>query len=622
MKWFVDLATRTKLFLSFGLMIVFMLVVIGAAYIGLTTLRQSQETLFRDDFLPSIELLKLRSSQNRAHAQLLEMMMIEDRARQQELERDIAAKSREVDAGLKLVAASLQGRTRELQQFDELVAALTEYRKVREQQISLIYGEKSVEAENLDATVQDKLYNRVRTIAVDLGNTAIAQATERVAAANARAERLAQIFLGISILAFVLGIVVALYLSRIIANPLREITTAAQRIASGDLEVAIRNNDREDEVGNLTQAFATMVRYLNEMASISRQIAGGDLAVTVSPVSSRDVLGSAFADMTGYLREMAAVSRQVSEGDLTVTVMPVSDKDILRNAFASMLANRRRINQEISDGVNVLASSASEILASTTQIAAGMSETATSVTETTATVEQIKQTALLSSKKSRGVSENAQRSALVAEQGKSTVSETINGINHIRELMETVAESVVMLSDQTQAIGEIITVVTDLAQQSNLLAVNAAIEASKAGEHGKGFAVVAQEIKSLADQSKQATEQVRKILGDIQKATGKSVLAAEQVSKAVEGGVKQTAESGESIRKLAESISEAAQAAEQIAVSSQQQLAGMEQVALAMENIKQATHQNVLGTKQAEQAAHTLNELGQKLKETVSRFKV
>ncbi|HSO08453.1 MAG TPA: MCP four helix bundle domain-containing protein, partial [Desulfoprunum sp.] len=219
MKWFVDLATRTKLFLSFGLMIVFMLVVIGAAYLGLTTLRQSQETLFRDDFLPSIELLKLRSSQNRAHAQLLEMMMIEDRARQQELEQDIAAKSREVDAGLKLVAASLQGRSRELQQFDELVAALTEYRKVREQQISLIYGEKSIEAENLDATVQDKLYNRVRAIAVDLGNTAIAQATERVAAANARAERLAQIFLGISILAFVLSIVVALYLSRIIANP-------------------------------------------------------------------------------------------------------------------------------------------------------------------------------------------------------------------------------------------------------------------------------------------------------------------------------------------------------------------------------------------------------------------
>jgi len=228
---------------------------------------------------------------------------------------------------------------------------------------------------------------------------------------------LSRTFIGISILVFVLSLVIALYLSRIIANPLREITTAAQRIASGDLEVAIRGNDRQDEVGSLTQAFATMVRYLQEMAAISRQIAGGDLTVAVRPVSDRDVLGNAFADMTGYLQEMAAVSKQVSEGDLTVVVTPVSDKDILRNAFASMLDNFRRINEDVCDGVNVLASSASEILTSTTQIAAGMSETAASVTETTATVEQIKQTALLSSKKSRGVSETRRNRCMLPNRG-------------------------------------------------------------------------------------------------------------------------------------------------------------------------------------------------------------
>lgn len=244
------------------------------------------------------------------------------------------------------------------------------------------------------------------------------------------------------------------------------------------------------------------------------------------------------------------------------------------------------------------------------------------MTETTATVEQVKLTALLSSKQSQDVSENARRAAVVAEQGYTTVSETMAGIQHIRELMVTVAESVVLLSEQTLAIGEIITVVNDLAQQSNLLAVNAAIEASRAGDHGKGFAVVATEIKSLADQSRQATDQVGKILGDIQKAASRSVLAAEQVSRAVDGGVRQTAESGEAIRRLAETIGQAAQAAEQIAVSSQQQLAGMEQVAIAMANIKQASQQNVDGTIQVEQAAHCLNELGQKLKETVSRFRV
>jgi methyl-accepting chemotaxis protein len=129
---------------------------------------------------------------------------------------------------------------------------------------------------------------------------------------------------------------------------------------------------------------------------------------------------------------------------------------------------------------------------------------------------------------------------------------------------------------------------------------------------------VAQEVKSLADQSRQATAQVRAILGDIQKATSAAVLATEQGNRAVEAGVKQSAETGESIRLLAESIMEAAQAATQIAASSQQQMVGMDQVALAMENIKQASMQNVAGARQAEIAAHDLNELGQKLNHLIA----
>ena len=213
--------------------------------------------------------------------------------------------------------------------------------------------------------------------------------------------------------------------------------------------------------------------------------------------------------------------------------------------------NLRTLNQQVREAANVLASSVGEILALTTQLASVSSETAASVNETTTTVEEVKQTAQLSAEKSRSVSEGAQRAASVAQQGNTAVARTVEGINHIRELMESVGESIVELSEQTQAIGEIMAVVNDLAQQSNLLSVNAAIEAAKAGEHGKGFAVVAQEIKSLADQSKEATGQVRTILGDIQKATSTSVLAAEQVSKAVEGSVSQAAESGEAIRKLA-----------------------------------------------------------------------
>ena len=372
-------------------------------------------------------------------------------------------------------------------------------------------------------------------------------------------------------------------ITRNISGPLNEISGVAEKIAVGDLSVVVPASDRGDEVGSLYRIFSRMTRSLQEMAGIAKQIAASDLRMQVKPQSEKDVLG---------------------------------------NAFALMVANLRRTTGELSDGVNVLASSASEILASTTQVASGAAETGTAISETTATVEEVKQTAQAASQKAKYVSDTAQKATQIGQAGKKSVDASIEGMKRIQTQMESIAESVVKLSEQGQAIGEIIASVNDLAEQSNLLAVNAAIEAAKAGDQGKGFAVVAQEVKSLAEQSKQATSQVRGILGEIQKATTAAVLATEQGSKAVEAGMKQSSEAGESIRQLADSITESAQAASQIAASSQQQVVGTDQVALAMENIKQASAQNVAGTKQAENAAHNLHELGQKLKLLGGQYKV
>jgi hypothetical protein len=273
----------------------------------------------------------------------------------------------------------------------------------------------------------------------------------------------------------------------------------------------------------------------------------------------------------------------------------------------------------VSEGADTLSASASELTASVVQIVSSTTETATAVSETTATVEEVKQTVQLANQKAKQVSDGAQQTAQVAQSGRQAVEEMIGGMNRIREQTASTAESIVKLSEQSQVIGEIIATVNDLAEQSNLLAVNAAIEAAKAGDQGKGFAVVAQEIKSLAQQSKQATAQVRAILGDIQKATGAAVMATDLNGKAVEAGVQQSDAAGEAIRMLEESIVEAAQAALQIVASSQQQLVGMNQVALAMDNIKQANTQNMAGIRQAEAAAQNLHELGIKLKQLVEK---
>jgi methyl-accepting chemotaxis protein len=219
------------------------------------------------------------------------------------------------------------------------------------------------------------------------------------------------------------------------------------------------------------------------------------------------------------------------------------------------------------------------------------------------------------------VADTAQRTAQISQAGTQTTQESIDAMQRIQEQMNSIAGSIVQLSEQGQAIGEIIATVNSLAEQSNLLAVNASIEAAKAGEQGKGFVVVAQEVKSLAVQSKQATAQVRTILGEIQRATTAAVRNTEQGSREVEVGGKLSESLGDAVRSLADNIETAAQAATQIAASAQQQMVGMDQVALAMQNIQDATSQSLASTRQTESAAQNLHQLGLKLQKIVEQYR-
>lgn len=329
--------------------------------------------------------------------------------------------------------------------------------------------------------------------------------------------------------------------------------------------------------------------------------------------------------ITGRLKTAVNIAEQVASGDLTVNVPSEKRQDevgVLVQALHRMVGNLQDQTRRIKEGVNSLDSTAREISVSATQIASSASETGTAVSETTTTMDEFSKTAQVSNQKARDVADTAQQTAQISQDGKKATEITIDRMSDIQERMATIGESIMTLSEQSQAIGELIGAVNDLADQSNLLAVNASIEASKAGEQGKGFTVVAQEIRSLAEQSKQATVQVQRILSDIQKATSSVVMAAEQGNKAVEAGVNQSKQAGESILALSSSVMESAQAAAQIAVSSQEQLVGVEQVVTAMENIKQASAQNTASTKQLEATALALTDLGQGLKESADQYKV
>lgn len=583
MNAYLNLKTATKLGLVFGLLLVMFVAVMLFAQRGMELLQESQQRLSEEQ-LSSLSTIKdLRIDINTARAILLAASLTEeqDSAGNVVKENEVLALSRANQLRLDRLKEQNRGNPEVYQILLDMEQALERLHGLNDRIIQLLKADRYTEAHGLLLETRQPIY-QLRDLG-DLGTQLIEDAKNELLLANLKLiDRQRQITLAAGSGSLILVIALTWLTTRAIAQPLSQLTRLADRIAVGDFMAQASLEDRKDEVGDLSQAFGRM---------------------------------------RNYLREMAEKAEQVAQGDLTVVVTPRSDQDVLGKTFNTMVANLQEITADLQEGTSVLATSSQEILSSTSQVSSSAQETATSISEITTTVEEVKQTASMASQKAKHVTDAAQRTANVSKEGRQSVEAFIESMANIREQMQAVADSIVRLSEQSQSVGDIVASVSDLAEQSNLLGVNASIEAVKAGEHGKGFSVVAQEVKSLAAQSRQATAQVRTILMDIQKAMSNAVMVVEQSDKSVEGGYQQVKASGETIRALAQSIDESSGAALQIASSSQQQLVGMDQIAMAMENIKQASQDNVEGTRQSEQAARNLHELGQRLKERVAQFR-
>lgn len=322
--------------------------------------------------------------------------------------------------------------------------------------------------------------------------------------------------------------------------------------------------------------------------------------------------------------ELIEKTELIAKGDLTQQVIVTGRDEIsqLATSFNSMTAGLRELTNQTRLATANISSATNQISAATGEQSATTHEQAVAVSETTATVEEARQSADQTAERARLVLHLAQQAQTAASQGQQAVQETIQGMNRVKEQVSAIAETILALSEQTQQIGEIISTVKDIADQSNLLALNAAIEAARAGDAGKGFAVVAGEVRNLAEQSVQATNQVREILSEIQKAANMAVMVTEEGTKRADSGVSLVRQTGETIRAINEYIQHVTQAAQQIASSTNEQLAGIGQIVIAMENINQASSQSEAGTHQVEQAAQSLNALASQLNQIVGQYRV
>lgn len=317
------------------------------------------------------------------------------------------------------------------------------------------------------------------------------------------------------------------------------------------------------------------------------------------------------------LSDYTEVLGRVAEGNLTERLprphLSASTREgrilhALVTATNRMLDKLQAVVQDFKSALQRLEADTQAILEATQRQIQMANEQDAVVTETTATVNEVRATVTETAERAQTVAEVAQLSVNISRSGIDAVSETINGMDLIRRKVEDIADNILVLSEHTQQIGEIIAAVNALADQSRMLALNASVEAARAGEEGKGFAVVALEVRNLADQNRDATVQVREILSEIQRATNMAVMVTEEGSKGVDGGQVLVNRAGDAIRELAKAIEDAALAAMQIAASTRQQTIGMDQLTGAMRTIKHVTTETVSSTMMVEASVQRLRE--------------
>ncbi|WP_348841649.1 methyl-accepting chemotaxis protein [Xanthobacter sp. KR7-65] len=398
------------------------------------------------------------------------------------------------------------------------------------------------------------------------------------------------------------GILMIAFLARVIARPIRGVYSTAERIAAGELD------QRAPEEG--PAEVATLAAAINSMAAALKSRIEAETQARASIEKTVNAYGS-FAE-------------QVARGDFSakVVVDNAGDLERLGHGLNAMSQSLGLLVGEIKGATAQLGSASAEILAATTQQAAATAEEAAAVRQMAASVHELRQAGESVARRTQNVLDTAQKTETIAETGLQSVAETVRSAEEGRQRLATLAEKVMGFSERTQEIAEINATVGEIAEKSNLLAVNASIEAAKAGEAGRGFAVVASEVKELAEQSKAATAQVRRIIADIQRSAQSAVIAAEQYAKSSDAAVLTSRQSGTAISSLAGRITEAAQAARQNLAAAEQQQAGIEQIALAVDNIETSSAQTVAATSQVEQSARSLHDLAVALETMVRRVSV
>ncbi|TAK72831.1 MAG: methyl-accepting chemotaxis protein [Gammaproteobacteria bacterium] len=411
------------------------------------------------------------------------------------------------------------------------------------------------------------------------------------------------------VIGIIFSIVITLLTAHQILYPLNSAIDIAKQIASGERNIPITVT-KKDEFGELLTA-------LNKMQIAIRE---NEEKLKKNEARTREL----FEEIVQTANLFSRHSSKVAGGDLTqrLAIDKEDQMSKLGKDLNTMTESLATMTKQITEACQNMVSTIEEVKHAIDVQATGASEQASSINQITASLEEIEKSAVQTMDKAKTLGEMAEHTHEKGMMGLQAVEQSVSGMKGVREKVQTIAQSILDLSNQTQQVGEITAVVNNLAQQSKMLALNASIEAAKAGEAGKGFAVVAAEVKNLAEQSEQSTAQVQKILEDIRHATEKAVMATEEGTKGVDHGTTLVEQTGEIVRSLSEVIHETTIATQQIEASIHQETIGIEQITAGMNEIHQVTASFVDSVKQTTEAIGNLASIANILKKYIDMYKL
>lgn len=604
MKWTVG----SKLVAGFSLIILVSATLAGVeAYQG-RRIANALDRMYSGGIIATEALGDAHAAMQRVRGRVFYHMTATTEPDKRQIEQDIRELESELMSSLDTAKDALAGNLVARERIDDVISSYREFEKHREAGVyrpsrlgdtgaalEYMVNQTGAEFTAMAATLRKLITEQVRT------NDALHTELKDVLQVSNTLSILG------SALAALLAVGIAWLLARSISGRLRRVADTAERVSGGDLDARARI-EGSDEISEVARSLNSMADSLAEKIQAEAQSAAAQAEQRRRLAQTLERYGK-FVD-------------QVARGELNAEITVSDDElaDLGRN-LDSMVKALRTMTLSIHEAVGSLSSASAEILTTVQEHSAGANESASAVSETVATVDEVSQSAKRAAEQAADVADASRKSVDVSKAGSDAVTHTVTTMEDVRREVDAIAKRILALSEQVQAVGQIVASVNELAEQSNLLALNASIEAARAGDEGRGFAVVAQEIRNLADQSRQATSEVRSILGDIQKSTTEAVLVTEQGSKAVGRALEAAQSAGTRIDQLAATIAASFRSAQQIQTAAHQQVQGVTQISQAMHSISEASKQTVDGTRNVETAARSLNELSGRLRDAVTRYR-